>query len=379
MVQKTESGCSCSGNTMNNVSGCCGQTLSAGSETESMPWIIGEIETATRSIPRVNTKLTLEDEIGSWKARWGIRRMNYKIQPGLYGVGSPNADSPVVVSANYKMSFDRLRCELKGLDLWILVLDTRGINVWCAAGKGTFGTEEVVNRIAQVELSKIVNHRTLVLPQLGAPGVSAHKVLKQSGFKVVYGPVRATDVPAFLQAGLKATDEMREVRFDLSDRLVLTPVEVVSTIKPALILLAVLLVMNIILGKGGSASNIIAYTAFDFIPFLGAILTGTVIVPLLLPYIPGRAFAWKGWLMGLVWAGTYIWLLTSSATWSQVLFYCLTLPPIASYLAMNFTGSSTYTSFSGVAKEMKLAVPLQLVSVVGGIVLLAGRLLLGFN
>ena len=73
--------------------------------------------------------------------------MDYRVEPGLYAVGSPTADSPVLVSANYKMSFDRLRSALPGVDAWILVLDTKGINVWCAAGKGTFGTDELVRRI----------------------------------------------------------------------------------------------------------------------------------------------------------------------------------------------------------------------------------------
>jgi hypothetical protein len=85
-----------------------------------------------------------------------------------------------------------------------LILDTKGINVWCAAGKGTFGTDELVGRILKTGLSEIVSHRKLVLPQLGAPGVSAHEVTKQTGFSVVYGPVRAKDIKAFLDSGFQS-------------------------------------------------------------------------------------------------------------------------------------------------------------------------------
>ncbi len=109
--------------------------------------------------------------------------------------GARPTSPQVLVSANYKMSFDRLRQALSGLDLWILVIDTKGINVWCAAGKGTFGTEELVGRIAQVGLGDVVKGRGLILPQLGAPGVAANEVLKRTGFKVVYGPVRASTFP----------------------------------------------------------------------------------------------------------------------------------------------------------------------------------------
>lgn len=370
-------GCSCLGDAKNTANSCCTQISCEKPGKEFMPWVMGEIKNSTCKIPQVSTDLTLRDRLGSWKARWGIGRMDYRIQPGLYAVGNPDPHSLVLVSANYKMSFDRLRCELEGLDLWILVLDTKGINVWCAAGKGTFGTDELVNRITQVKLAEIVAHRTLILPQLSAPGVSAHEVLQQSGFKVLYGPVRAKDLPAYLSAGLKATTAMREVRFEMLDRLVLTPFELVRTIKPAIVLMAVIFIFNLAVGRGTPILSIVDNTVSDFIPYLGAILIGTVLVPMLLPYIPGRAFAWKGWLMGLLWAGVYVWLTASSSSWNLSLFYFLILPPITSYLAMDFTGCSTYTSLSGVVKEMKYAVPVQIISAVGGIVLIVCRLFLG--
>src|SRR5665647_1806708 len=171
-----------------------------------------EISIRKIQIMQTSTELTVSDILGTWKARWGINRMNYKVEPGLYSIGKPDSNSPVLVTANYKMSFDMLRNELNGIDAWILVLDTKGINVWCAAGKGTFGTRELQDRISIVQLEKVVSHRTLILPQLAAPGISAHEILKDSGFKVVYGPVKAMDVKEFINSGMKATSEMRTVR-----------------------------------------------------------------------------------------------------------------------------------------------------------------------
>ena len=139
------------------------------------------------------------------------------------------------------MSFDRLRKELAGFDAWILVLDTKGINVWCAAGKGAFGTGEIVHRIEATGLAGLVSHRTLILPQLGAPGVAANEVLKKSGFRVIYGPVRASDLKVFIEAGMKATKDMRAVKFDFMDRLVLTPVELAHVIWPLAIALAMIM------------------------------------------------------------------------------------------------------------------------------------------
>jgi hypothetical protein len=138
--------------------------------------VIDYIDTPIGKIPIVPHALNFDDRLGAWKVRWAIGRMSYTVEPGLYAVGNPDAGSPVLVSANYKLSFDSLRKELHDISAWILVLDTNGINVWCAAGKGTFGTGELINKIQETDLKKIVNHRQLIVPQLGAPGVAAHLI-----------------------------------------------------------------------------------------------------------------------------------------------------------------------------------------------------------
>lgn len=298
--------------------------------------------------------------------------MNYRVTPGLYAVGQPDSQSPVLVSANYKLSFDALRKELSGLNLWILVIDTKGVNVWCAAGKGTFGTKELIKRIYQTKLPQVVEHRTLILPQLSAPGIAAHTVTKVSKFKVVYGPVRASDLPAFLAAGMVATSEMRTVEFPLKERAVLTPIELVQSFKWAVRILAILLIANLItLGtvsvsdlpgsaQAGLVGGLVVKTVLNFLPFCGAIFIGAVLVPILLPWIPGRAFAFKGWLLGILWALGVVGFADFFALnrdWSTMLSLLLFLPAISAYLGMNFTGSSTFTSRSGVQKEMKWALP----------------------
>ena len=103
------------------------------------PFVIGSIQTSVGSVPQVSSSLVWADRLGTFKARWGIGRMHYTIEPGLYALGKPDERSPVLVTANYKMSFDKLREVLPGRDMWILVLDTKGINVWCASGKGLSG------------------------------------------------------------------------------------------------------------------------------------------------------------------------------------------------------------------------------------------------
>ena len=134
-------------------------------------FVIGTLSSDVGLVPIITGSLSGRDRMGSWLARWNVGRMSFVVDPGLYALGSPDSASSVVVTANYKMSFDQLRTALSGHDCWILVLDTKGINVWCAAGKGTFGTVELYDRIVESRLAEVVTHRTILAPQLGAPGV----------------------------------------------------------------------------------------------------------------------------------------------------------------------------------------------------------------
>jgi hypothetical protein len=273
-------------------------------------------------------------------ARWAVNRSGHRVEPGLYALGNPTPDSPVFVSANYTLSFDSLRSSLKDIDGFILVLDTQGINVWCAAGKGTFGTDELVKRIEATHLQEVVNHRNLILPQLGAPGVAGFEVTKRSHFKVEYGPVRARDLPEYLKTHT-ASPEMRRVQFTLRDRLTLIPVELVGVLLPLIILL--------LIGSRGPAA---------------AILAGTVLIPILLPWVPTYNFSSKGFILGAVVAlpfaiagfmkdpSSALWLRSSCALASILL-----IPPITAFLSLNFTGSTTFTSRSGVQREMFSYIP----------------------
>jgi len=326
--------------------------------------VAGGLETAAGKIPQVSSSLGWADQWGAFKVRWGMGRMRYTVDPGLYALGNPGQSSPVLVTANYKLTFDRLRQALPKLDAWVLVLDTKGINVWCAAGKGTFGTGELVERIRLAGLERVVNHRELILPQLAGPGVSAHQVKKLSGFKVIYGPIRARDLPAFLDAGCKATPEMRQKTFTTWERAVLIPIELVAALK----ILAFVLPAFFLLGGLGSGGtfwdNVWTHGLFAAVALLLSLGVGAVLTPLLLPYLPGRAFALKGFFLS-IWGVLFLLVVLGGGgtTWTGILerlSWVLMVPAISAYLAMNFTGASTYTSLSGVKKEMRWAVPLEI-------------------
>ena len=338
------------------------------------------MSTPVGEIPRTTAHLTRADHFGTCKARLGVGRMHYGVESGLYGIGTPTDESPVLVTSNYKLTFDHLRRTLDGRDAWILVVDTHGINVWCAAGEGNFSTERIVSQIEASQLGEVVSHRTLVLPQLGAPGVAAHAIKSQTGFRVVYGPVRAEDIAPFLDADMNATPEMRRVRFPMRDRVVLIPVEVLLGAKS----LGLVALGFLLLGGLGTDGNVLSRILTTGVAsaglFLIAAIAAIILTPVLLPWLPGRAFALKGLWIGLATAAAMgtCWcafpgMAVLGGTLSLVA-WCLMIPVVTSFLAMNFTGATTYTSLSGVRREMGWAVPIQAIAGLLGVALwIVGR------
>jgi hypothetical protein len=331
---------------------------------EKVPGFLGWLSTGSGKVPRIGSRLTLADHLGACKARWGIGRLEYLVPAGLYAIGFPTPEDPVVVTANYKMSYDIVRRALTGRNVWLLVLETFGINVWCAAGKGTFGTDELVRRIEETGLAGVVSHRRLILPILGAPGVAAHEVAKRTGFSIKYGTIRATDLSEYLDNGMLTTPAMRELTFSFYERLVLVPVEITLCLKPLFFFCVVIFLAATLIG-GSSA----AFAAL--IAFLGAVLTGLVVAPILLPWIPGRSFTAKGGLAGLFW-GICFYIHAGDGGWSLpvTLAAFLALPAISAFYALNFTGCTNFTSRSGVKREMRISLP-----VMGGAIFLSAILI----
>lgn len=329
----------------------------------------GSIAINGLTVPQLSTELRLPDLLGGIMVRWGFNRDRYSVPPGLYATGNPVAGSDVFVTANYKLTFDHVRKNLSGTDAWILVLDTMGVNVWCAAGKGTFGTDELVKRIRTTGLEKIVSHRRLILPQLGATGIAAHRVKEESGFNVHYGPVRATDIRKFVNDGYHADREMRKVRFSFIDRLKLIPNDFMYG---KYYLLGAMLILFLLSGLGSNGFSREEFSDNGWpailITFM-AYFAGVVFTPALLPFIPGRYFSLKGFFSGMAVFIVYLMLMSSADNYIEKVSWFFIIGAISSFIAMNFTGSTTYTSLSGVKKEMKIFLPLQIGFAAVGIIL----------
>jgi hypothetical protein len=341
---------------------CCGASPVPPADYPYGPatFVTATLDTPAGPVPRVSRDITRADRLGAWRVRWGFGRDDYRVKPGLYALGAPVATSPVLVTSNYKLTLDRLRSSLDELDAWLLVVDTRGINVWCAAGKGTFCADEVARVVGETRLAEIVEHRRLILPQLSAPGVAAHRVKEACGFRVTFGPVRAADLPSFLAAGMKADAEMRSVTFDVCERAVLAPVELAVLWDRRMVLACGgVLAASSIGGDGVSLSRALRHGT----PVIGAawlaLLAGGAVTPLALPWLPGRAFSLKGAVTGGLLAAAATAAFRHRLSPAARLALLAGVPAVSSYAAMNFTGSSPITSPSGVELEMRRALPAQ--------------------
>ena len=344
-----------------NSSGVARNILSCPGSNKNAPrWITGTVPSPAGAVPQISTVWTLRDYWGMIKSRSGGYRMRYAVAPGLYAVGAPDKDSDVMVTANYKLTFDTVRRELTGLTAWVLVLDTKSINVWCAAGKGTFSTDELVKRITEAKLDAVVGHRRVIVPQLGAVGVNAAEVMKRTGFRVSFGPVEARDIREYIRAGYKKTKEMSTMRFTMLDRLVLTPMEINPAMKKFPWIAA-----GIFLIFGIQPTGLLFKEAWsNGLPFLllglFAVLTGALATPALLPFVPSRSFAVKGWIMGVLSVFIATRYVGSTEVQDPALLTAayLFFPALSSYIALQFTGATTFTGMSGVKKELKIGIPL---------------------
>lgn len=148
-----------------------------------------------------------------------LRMFPRSVPTGLVPIGDPGPDAPVLLTGNFRLTVARVKRAMAGLDAWLLIADSGGVNVWCAATGGRFTNHDVVNALKVSGIADTATHRNVILPQLAATGIDGATIREHTGWRVVWGPVRADDLPAFLDAGKHATTAMRTVTFPWRERI----------------------------------------------------------------------------------------------------------------------------------------------------------------
>ena len=143
------------------------------------------------------------------------------------------------------------------------------------------------------------------------------------------------------------------------------PMEIAGAFKPTLVILAILALLDFVRNH-----RLTSHLAVDMASFLAAVLTGGLLVPLLLPWLPSRSFALKGALAGLLLAAVLLLFLPMGI--AEGVGLSLIVIAITAYMAMAFTGATTFTTLAGVRLEVRRALPLILISAIGGAILRLG-------
>lgn len=136
----------------------------------------------------------------------------------LYKVGNPNEKSHVIVTGNYELTVRRVAKAIQGSDCWLLVCDSRGINVWCSTLSGHFSGKSIIQAIKLTNLAKYVSRKRIILPQLCAAGVDLEAIIKETGFRAVFGPVYIERINDFINRRADEA-EIRKVKFEFKQRI----------------------------------------------------------------------------------------------------------------------------------------------------------------
>jgi len=168
-----------------------------------------------------------------------LRMIPFPSRTGLIRIGQPDRTSPVLLTCNFHLTVQRVKRQLQGVDVYLLVANSRGINVWCAATGGLLTHHDVISVIKTSGIEELVDHRNIILPQLAATGVEAKDIHKKTGWKIIWGPVYARDIALFIGNNLNKTPEMRQVEFPWLQRVELAvswafPISLLSVVITAL-------------------------------------------------------------------------------------------------------------------------------------------------
>ena len=157
---------------------------------------------------------------------WGLfgRLAPYPTRPGLKIIGKPDRSSPVLVTGNYELTVRLVTetLERDGIDAWLLVAPTKGVNVWCAGGAGDFTADTVISILKTTGIADRVDHRRLILPQLAANGINIWELKERTEWKPRFGPADIKDFAEYIRSGNSRTERRhRHVGFALKDRVIM--------------------------------------------------------------------------------------------------------------------------------------------------------------
>jgi len=126
-----------------------------------------------------------------------------QVQPGLYEINNPNAESPVLVTTNFSITYFSVANEVEssGLPAWLLVTDAEGMSVLTAWAAGKFDSERIAKAVKSLNIGDKVSKKRIVLPGHVAV-LSGELEAELPEWEIRVGPREAVDIPKFYKQAL---------------------------------------------------------------------------------------------------------------------------------------------------------------------------------
>jgi acetyl-CoA decarbonylase/synthase complex subunit gamma len=121
-----------------------------------------------------------------------------QMNPGLYRVGTPDKESPVLMTVNFSLTFFTLQGYLEStrIPCFMLIVDTEGLSVLTAVAAGKLSEMLVRDSIKKFGLENEVSHRKLIIPGYASP--LSGRIEDATGWKVLVGPRDAAEIGEYL-------------------------------------------------------------------------------------------------------------------------------------------------------------------------------------
>lgn len=283
----------------------------------------------------------------------------YAVEPGLYYTGEVyDSDTPLLVTSNYGLTVFLVVRQIGTRNVRLLVVDTDGINVWCAAGKGAFSNAAILAQVNRYPRGLLTDTKWLkmVLPKFGFAGVDLRS-LRNEKIRPLIGPLYAKDLPAYLAKTPLEDRETDRAVFGLQSRLFSWLPGLVQYMSYSFAIILIFLFVQLFWGR----------------PAPWGLVTITAILatayPVLFPWLPGQRFSVKGlWLAGgfsLCIAALQLMGVVSTASMVMGVVFSFAT---ALFFSLSYTGNSAVSNYTKVRAEVARFLPVNLLLYVAALV-----------
>ncbi len=123
-----------------------------------------------------------------------------QVSPGLYEIGTPGPDSPLLVTTNFSLTYFSVAGEVEasGRPAWLLIADSEGMSVLTAWAAGKFDAEVIAKAVKAFDVPSKINHQKIVIPG-HVSTLSGELEEELPGWDILVGPREAIGIPTFLK------------------------------------------------------------------------------------------------------------------------------------------------------------------------------------